>query len=291
MRKFKDGLVHKEGGITLIGLMITVVIMLIIAGVSIYNGTDTLEDTRLKGFYTQLEIVQKRVDDIAATDEKYIDERGQEVFIRDSGEILTANQEEKLLSILQIEQINTANLQLDRFRYFTINDIKNILDLQEIEYDLFINFEDRIIIAESGITIEDKTYYVLKNEIYFVETDIFKNSLLVEEIKYSRPIKYVKDTYKVIIIPDKINGNLTGTEYVKYKKTNTKYWETSGDMEIIMEQDVEYNIKYCYSDNFIESIIKIEYEKDEDGNLIKDELDNYILTVKEIIKEQESEED
>ena len=91
MEKMKCSL-FQEKGITLVGLIITVVVMLIIAGVSIYNGTESLNSTRLRGFYTQLEIVQKRVDDIAATDEKYNNKNGIEVNIKDSGRTLTQEQ-------------------------------------------------------------------------------------------------------------------------------------------------------------------------------------------------------
>ena len=286
MKELKYGLV-RENGITLVALIITVVVMLIIAGVAIYNGTESLNSTRLRGFYTQLEIVQKRVDDIAATNEKYVDKNGQEVNIKEKGQSLTQNQKDSLIRILQVEEIPINDIE--KFKYFRVQDIIDILDLREIEYDLFINFDDRIIIAEEGITIEDKTYYALKNTIYFVETDISKNNIEVGKLKYTTPIKYIKDSYKVTIIPDNIIGDLKGSEYVKYKNTNTKYWETSYNNEIIIQKDVEYNIKYCYSNKSIEIIIKIDYEKDEEGNLIEDEEGNNKLIVVEI-QPKESEE-
>ena len=64
----------KENGITLVSLILTVVVLIIIVSVSVSVGTNSLDSTRLKGFYMQLEIVQKRVDDITATNESYIDE-------------------------------------------------------------------------------------------------------------------------------------------------------------------------------------------------------------------------
>ena len=277
-----------KNGITLVALVITVFVMLIIVVVSLYSGTESLNSTRLKGFYTQLEIVQKRVDDIAATNEKYVDKEGQEIEIKEKGQSLTQNQKDSLRKILQVEGIPINNINIEEFKYFKVQDIEEILDLREIEYNLFINFEDRIIIAEDGITIEGKTYYVLKNAIYFVETDISKNDIEIVKLKYSTPIKYIKDSYRVTIIPDNIIGDLKGSEYVKYKNTNTKYWETSYNNEIIIQKDVEYNIKYCYSNKSIEKIIKIDYEKDEEGNLIEDEEGNNKLTVVEIKKNEES---
>lgn len=289
MEKNKNSLLN-ESGVTLVGLIVTVVVMLIIAGVSIYNGISSIDSTKLKGFYTQLEIVQKRVDDIFATDEQYIDENGQEVSIKAKGESLTQSQIENLHNIVQIEQINITNAQIGEFRYFSTEDIENVLDLREIEYDLFINFEDRIIIAEKGITLQGITYYALKNKTYFVEPNINPNTVVVENLKYTDPIKYGKDTYKVTVIPDEINGELNGKEYVKYKDANTKYWETSTNKQIIIKKHTPYNLNYYYNNKVIEKIIKIDYKKDQDDNVIKDENGNPILVVVEMTQEKESEE-
>ena len=73
----------KQNGITLATLVITIVVLLIISVVTILNSTDSLESTRLKGFYTKLEFVQKRVDNIAATNESYIDSNGNTVYLKE----------------------------------------------------------------------------------------------------------------------------------------------------------------------------------------------------------------
>lgn len=281
MNRFKYGLL-RENGITLVGLIITVVVMFIIAGVSIYNGTESLNSTRLRGFYTQLEIVQKRVDDIAATNEMYINKDGHEINIKESGQSLTQNQKQKLQNILQAEKVDINNVNLEEFRYFTIQDLEEILDIREIEYNLFINFSKRLIVAEDGIVIDEKTYYILENSIYFTELNSQKNIGLIKSLKYSKPIKYIDDTYKVTITPDEVEGNLSKDGYIKYKLTTTKYWETSKDLTIVMEKDVEYNIKYIDNNNNIEKIIKIQLENEEEGNVIGDEQNNNYLKVLEI---------
>ena len=60
-----------EKGITLVALLITVIVMMIIVGISVDTGTESLDSTRLQGFYMQLETIQKRADDIATTNEGY----------------------------------------------------------------------------------------------------------------------------------------------------------------------------------------------------------------------------
>ena len=52
-------MLKSESGITLMALIITIVVMLIIVGISVNYGISSLDDTRLRGFYSELEIIQK----------------------------------------------------------------------------------------------------------------------------------------------------------------------------------------------------------------------------------------
>lgn len=278
-----------EKGITLVALIIIVAVLLIIATVSIYNGTDAVNSTLLNGFYTQLEIVQERVDDVSSTNESYIDENNNVIYIKEAGQNLTEEQKNKLQNILISKEITYADI-IDNFRYFTIQDINNILDLEEVDYNLFINFENRIIVAEDGITIDDTTYYMLENTKYFVKTDTLKNVGTIESLIYGEPIKYSSDTYKVTISPGNTIGDLDETGYIRYKETTSNYWEITNEDYIIIESDIEYNIVYMdLNKNSIERTIKIEYKKDGDGNLIQDEEGNNILTVTEVTTEESEE--
>ena len=278
-----------EKGITLVALIIMVAILLIIASVSLYSGRDSLDNVNLNNFYMQLEIVQKRVDDIASTNEKYIDEDGNDIDIKNAGQELNQNQKAKLIKILEANNIDSTNI-IENFRYFTVQEIKDILDLTEIDYNLFINFEKRIIVAEKGITVEGISYHLLKNDMYFVEQDINKNEGTIKSLKFGKPIKYINDTYKVSVRPENTIGDLDETGYIKYKKTTSKYWDITNDGYIIMEIDKEYDVIFIdLNNNSIEKTIKIENKKDETGNLVKDENGNNVLIVREILTEESEE--
>ena len=271
-----------EKGITFIALIIIVVVLLIIASVTIYNGTDSLNSTLLNGFYTQLEIVQERIDDVSVTNESYIDENGNEIYIKLAGADLTEAQKVSLKNILTAQEITDIDSLINNFRYFTTKDIENILDLKEINYNLFINFENRIVVAENGITIDETTYYMLENVKYFVEKNETKNNGNIESLEYGTPIEYGNNTCKVSVNPKNTIGDLDNTGYIKYKKTTSKYWKTTIDSEIIVEFEKEYDIIYSdLNNNSIQRKIKIEYKKDEQGNLEKDAEGNNILIVKE----------
>ena len=286
---------RNNSGITLIALIITIVIMLIIAGVSINIGTNSLNSTRLNGFYMQLEIVQKRVDDIAATNESYVDANGEIKYLKESGNVLTGVQKSNLEVILSAEGFSNDKISqiIDNFRYFTVAELENVLGIREVKYNMFIDFKDRIVVAEQGITLDGKTYYTLEDTTYFVE-HIDKNAGeegKIEKLNYSVPIEYGEEKYKISITQEKPIGDLDGTGTIKYKKTTSKYWETTIDTEIIVEFDTKYNIKFIdLNNNSIERVIKVEYKRDETtGDILKDDEGNNILTVTEVVQEESEE--
>ena len=277
--KFSD-----NKGITLVALIVIISVMIIIASVSISTGLDSLNSTMLEGFYTQLELVQKRIDDIATTDETYIDAKGNTIKLKQTGEDLTSEQKQSLNNILIAEDFSdeeVANM-IDNFKYFTIPDVENILDVKQIDYNLFINFENRIVVAENGIKIENDVYYMLNNAKKFIVQYEDKNVGTIESLIYGDPVKYGTDIYKVTIKPGNTVGDLSEKGYIRYKKASTKYWETTNENYIIMELDMSYNIIFTdLNKNRIERTIIVEYKKDEQGNFIKDQDGNNILIINE----------
>ncbi len=246
-----------QRGITLAVLIITIVILIILSAVAIRAGTDSTQKTRLQAFYTQLEIIQKRVDDVASTNESYIDDSGSKINIKEQGgKELTDQQKGSLQKIIQSENLG---VDTGKFRYFTIEDLENLLDLMDMEYNVFIDFEDRIIVAEDGIRIGSETYYVLENATYFVEQNTNKNKGTIQSLTYT-VTQYGKDNYKVTVTPSNTIGDLVpGNGSVQYKLTTTKYWETSTDNAIILQLSKEYNIIYQdVNKNKIEKTIKVD---------------------------------
>lgn len=233
----------KENGITLVALVITIIVLLIIASISINYGTGSLDNTRLQGFYTKMEIIQKRVDDIAVTNESYVNNDGEVLYIKHLGKNLTEEQQNFVQNILLEKSINVP---IAEFRYFTLSDLQNILDLSEMDQNVFIHFDSRTIIAEDGITIGDTTYYMLENNVYFSEYKGANLPTLNGEVPFSYSIiEYGTDKYKVTVKPNYNieNYNPKGVE-LKYKKSTSKYWETSTNLEMIINGPADYNIIY-----------------------------------------------
>jgi len=252
-----------EKGITLIALIITIAVMLILAVVSIDAGTDALDSTQLEGFYMQLSIIQKRVDDIEITNETYINNSGKTIDIKiDEKFKLTSSEKNTLQSILTKE--GDLGLPIDDYRYFTIEELKSDLDLMEMTYNVFVHFPTRTVIAEEGITVGGESHYIMKDEVYFAEYNSNKNKGKINLSFYVS--EYGSQKYKVTVEPDTV-GDLKVEGTLKYKKTRSKYWETSNNLEIIVDELTKYNIEYKDKNNNSVSNI-IEIKKDSKGNLI-----------------------
>ena len=206
-----------ENGITLIGLIITLIVFIIIASVSVYSGKEALNNTRLKGFYSQLEIVQKRVDDIAATNESYVDESGNIIYLAELGrtfEEMDSVQREALTNIIAQEGGDVLAGYIYNFRYFTSEELETLLNISNIDYNVFIDFENRIVIAEQGITIDRITYYMLESTTYFIKGEINSGA---RDVDFSVDLtRHGKSKYKLIVNPfSNIGGDLEGKRNYK----------------------------------------------------------------------------
>lgn len=248
----------KEKGITLIALVVMVVILIILLGVSIGSGSQSIRDVRLKSFYMQLELIQKRVDVIATTNETYLD-NNEKVLIQQQGyafQNLIPEKQTKLLSVLESENIDANAME---FRYFTNEQLKRyIIDLEDFGDSVYIHFNKRIIIADKGITLQNKTYHTLDNKTYYATYNANKNIGTIDSLSYAVSA-YGNNTYKVVITPSNQVGDIQGIGSVKYKKVTTQYWETSNNNSIILEPAIEYQIIYTDAANVnsIEKTIKV----------------------------------
>ena len=236
-------------GITLVALIITIVIMMILAGISIGSATVSTDQIKLNEFYTELELIQKRVDAISATNESYIDNNNQVVYLKETGKILTTEQEAFIASL-------NKDFLPENFKYFTSNDLAEILQIINISRNVFIDFNNRIVISENGVEKDGVTHYMLEKSTYFVEYNENKNK---GELDINLSIyKYGKSKYKVTVTPISNIGDIQGTGILKYKKSSSSYWKVADDLEFIVEDLTNYDIMYQdISNNIVQKTVSI----------------------------------
>lgn len=140
MKKSKE-----NRGITLITVIIAIIIMGILVTVSIYSGVESYRNAKVTQFVTQMQLIQAKVDELVNTNE--YSNLGSSAATYQNILTIAYNQEE----------ISTSDVQ--NFKYFSIDDLKDDMDLENIDTDVLINFTTREIVSIDGVEYKGKTYY------------------------------------------------------------------------------------------------------------------------------------
>ncbi len=138
-------------GITLIVVILTVVLLSILGGLLITNGTKTYKKSQIVHFETYMKNIQKKVDILVESEPNYLS----------YGQELTAEQKNKLQQIINSDSnIETRNVNEPKLRYFSSSDIESTLELFDINDEFVINFANRDVISLNGVEKDNKMHYV-----------------------------------------------------------------------------------------------------------------------------------
>lgn len=248
---------YKNKGVTLVALMITIIVLLILASVTIAVAYEEFNSIKLKDFFTKLEIAQSGVEKIVEINEQYKDENENIVYLKELGTLPTSD---------HILLIQSLGFNSENFRYFTKEQLVTQLEIAGIDMDLLIDFENKKIINPEGIKIDGQTYYMLINQQYSVNANENEN---VAEVDFTYTVEqYGEDSYKIKIMPINIGNIKEGM--VKYKKSDINYWTVANDNEIIVNKLTSYDIIYVDANNNSKQKT-ITLTLDSDGNVIASE--------------------
>ena len=136
---------EENKGITLITLIMTVIILLIIAGLSINYGINTYKSSKVMKFETYMKILQKKVDIMI---EEGID-------YTTVGTALTNGQKVRLQA--NMPTIDTSEQKL---RNFSSDNIEEVFDVPEVYDEIVINFANRDVISLNGVEKNGVMHYV-----------------------------------------------------------------------------------------------------------------------------------
>lgn len=132
-------------GITLITVIIAIIIMAILVTVSVYSGVESYRNAKVTQFVTKMQLIQTKVDELVDTNE--YSNLGSSAATYQNIITIAYNQEE----------ISTSDVQ--NFKYFGIDDLKDDMELENIDTDVLINFTTREIVSVDGVEYKGKTYY------------------------------------------------------------------------------------------------------------------------------------
>ena len=142
-----------QKGITLVVLVITIILMLILAAVTIEVGTGNIDNSRLMTFVSYMQTIQAKVNLIA----EYED-------YSNYGVALSNANKSTLQTILSSENESfVTTIDSSYLRFFDSSHIASDLGVENINEEIVVDFNTREVISLKGIKHEGKMYYTQYN--------------------------------------------------------------------------------------------------------------------------------
>ena len=138
-----------DKGITLVALIIMILIIIILAGVVVNSGMGAYNDAKLTQYVARMNMIQSRVN-VA-----YIDIKNENKSVDDYGvsaDNVTGSIKNKISNII-------PGGNLSDYRYLSKTDVKQDLELENINVDVVVNFDTREIYSLEGIKYNGVMYY------------------------------------------------------------------------------------------------------------------------------------
>lgn len=232
-------------GITMIALMITVMLIVIIGSVSIYTGIDTYKFSKVTKFITQMQLLQAKIDDLVET------KTAEELNNMGLLEVTTEEQTNAIVNAFKQGEVTTADTS--KYKVFTKEKVLEILDVEDVQNDIMVNFETREIVSLNSVEDEGNTYYT-QYKIPGGQTLINKTSEPSRMRNYSLETSIIDGLNAKIIIGKMVIANCS----IRYKYENDNYWQTITNYT---EIDGLYEVYISKSGNYI-----FEFEDNTDGH-------------------------
>ena len=196
-------------GITLIALIITIIVMLILVSVTTFTGIDTYKESRVNHFVTQMQLLQAKVDDLVSTNSF-------EELQLDS--VTTQEQINAITNAFKQNEIITGDTS--KYKVFNKDKVLEILEVEDIENDIMVNFETREIVSSIGVEHNGKTYYT-------------QYLLPAGQVVIPKTSETTRDlTFNLNVAVDGLNATVTISDILitngtlSYREQGDSYWNT-----------------------------------------------------------------
>lgn len=175
-----------NSGITLVSLVITIIVLLILASITVYSGVGTVRSARLTKFTTELKMMQQKVNELydSYTNNKSVIVNGTEYVGTDIQKI--GQDPEGIFNTNRLEEIFSEDGSgiTDRtgYMYYDTETIQ-ALGLEDMEYEFFVNVAKRSVVSIEGFNDYGKRYYTLEqvpDGVYNVEYNKVDGNLSFE---------------------------------------------------------------------------------------------------------------
>lgn len=227
-------------GITLAALVITIILLLILSGVGITAGRDSIENARLAARGTELQMMQDKVNELEQNYRKGDDS------VLQLGRTLQDLEQDKQKQAFdgakeekkQLEGIEEEIIDQEDYRYYDKATIES-LGFKNIDQEFLVNVKRRKVISLDGIKYKEKTIWTvsgLDDDRYNVEykkpiSGISFNLSSIENKLYINNIETTGDIKKYTIY----YGQGSSVNQVDWKIAKTETIEPNCTIEVLNE--------------------------------------------------------
>ena len=183
MRKNKDKLkrhctksafyaINNVHGITLTTLVVTIVVLLILAGVATYSGIEAIDNTKRTKFIAELKIMQSYVNQWyedckpsinSATYDATFAENIQNKFTAVNAMSATSTNEADSEKVTTAQTaLNRANVPSDKYvNFYLLEDSqKSALSVEGVSQSVLVSVKDRKVVSYLGLKYKGNMYYI-----------------------------------------------------------------------------------------------------------------------------------
>lgn len=126
---------NNNKGITVVALTITIVVLLIVAGITSYSGLHTVKSARFYNAESQMKILNAKVSEL------YDEYKDGNTAVLNYGDVSGK----------------------EGYRIYTKGFIKQKFNIEGIDYDFLVNVKDRKVELEEGIQYQGESYFTLED--------------------------------------------------------------------------------------------------------------------------------
>lgn len=249
----------KNNGITLISLAITIMIIIILAGVAIYTGKSAIDSSQVAKFTADMKLIQSQVntiyEEIKLGDTSYYN-TGRAI------DSLTVQTKTRVDTAMYAEGLDISN-KTD-FRYFNESDLA-VIGIEEVEREVLINFKTRKVISVEPIEKDGNLYYsqeALDGTNYNVQYD---NTINTGSLDFQLVNEKDGTRWKINVTNIKFPGNVNNAT-VSYKAQGDTMWKQVTGYNFLVDEPGVYNVKLIDAEG--NEAIKNEYIYDNNGLIL-----------------------
>ncbi|MBR0491018.1 MAG: hypothetical protein IJJ82_03105 [Clostridia bacterium] len=228
---------NSNKGITLTTLVVTIVVLLILAGVATSTGIEAIENTKHTKFVAELKIMQSYVnqwyEDCKPNNAETYSTNVSTKFSNTGAIQITDNENNSTDNISIIEKAKTtlysANIPSANYSnfYYLSNNTLTTLGVEGVSQDVLVSVQDRKVVSYLGLKYKSAMYYTIDDqsgngidEVYNVEYDSSLNS---GEVTFDVSQEYIGNGQARITISNIEFAGYNNKWNVRYKLDNKWY--------------------------------------------------------------------